>query len=410
MTVAELEARRQELIVQLSDENFDGDVDAVVSEADEIRSQIEAHNDRVARANEARRRILDAAPARAEVLGADATSTPTVAASEKRVGNNIVSEFLDSDGIKEIRTSNAPLSPNSRIGIRLDGVEARSLVTTTVADPLSATQRLPRVVESVQFRPLALADIIATIPVTGNAVEYVRDTSSTPGAAVEVAEGSAKPETTYTWELVTDTVKTIAHWMDITRQALEDEGQLRALAEQKLLFGLKYRIDGQIINGNGTSPNIRGILNTSGINTYNTGTGNDEARIFSLRKAKTTVRMDEYAANTAVLSPEDWQLIELSTDDNGAFRVTPNVQENLTPRIWGMTVIESTAIATGTSLIGDFQLGAALYDRMQPALYITDSDGDKFRSNIMTLLAEVRVGVAVFRPAAFCAITFQGDE
>jgi HK97 family phage major capsid protein len=153
-----------------------------------------------------------------------------------------------------------------------------------------------------------------------------------------------------------------------------------------------------------------GILNTSGINSYNTGVGNDEAKIISLRRGKTLVRHNEYAANVVILNPDDWETVELSTDDTGRWRVTPNVQDNLTPRIWGMNVVDTNTVAAGTALEGDAKLGATLYDRQRAALYVTDSDASKFRQNILTLLAELRLGLAVNRPKAWTKIVFQGAE
>ena len=56
-----------------------------------------------------------------------------------------------------------------------------------------------------------------------------------------------------------------------------------------MAYGLEYREDSQLINGNGTAPNLRGILNRSGIGTYAPGTA--EARVISIRKAITTVQV-----------------------------------------------------------------------------------------------------------------------
>ncbi len=108
------------------------------------------------------------------------------------------------------------------------------------------------------------------------------------------------------------------------------------------------------------------------------------------------------------MHPDNWETVELSVDNQAAWRVTNNPQNNLTYRIWGMDVVETPAIAKGTALVGDFRMGATLFDRQQAALYVTDSDADKFRMNIITLLAELRVGFAVLRPKAFTHVTFNG--
>jgi HK97 family phage major capsid protein len=416
MDPKELEARRTALLERIDNAGAEDDIDALVAEVDEVRGLIDEYNAKVAKADELRARLRESgvsrpAPAAANDDG-DAEKRDDDKKTETRLGpRGVVEQFLGSADLADYRTKR--IGNRSQGGIQLEGVEVRSLITSTggVSNVLDPVERIPGITQLVADRPLRLADLITTVTVSGDAVAYVRDNSSTPfGAATEVAEGGTKPETTYTWELVTDTVKTVAHWMDISRQALDDHAQLRDLAQFRLFYGLAYRVDGQIANGDGTSNTMTGILNTSGINSYDTGAGNDEPKIISLRRGKTLVRHAEYAANVVVLHPDDWETVELSTDDTGRWRVTPNVQENLNPRIWGMNVVDTTTIAAGTALEGDFRLGATLYDRKQAALYVTDSDASKFRQNILTLLAELRLGLGVNRPKAFTKVVFRGSE
>jgi len=394
-----LEARAAEILQRL-DNPIEGDnIDALVTESDEVRSEIEAYEAKVKKADEARARLSATSFAR---------TTPALPDAEPEVldTRSVAERFVESRDLADYREHR--VGRGGRGGIQLEGVEARALISTTTSAPLGTNQRLPGTVSVLQPRPFLLADMVTTIPVTGNAIEYVRDNSATPqGAAAEVAEGTIKPESTYTWEVVSETIKTVAHWMDITRQALEDYAQLQGLARERLFYGLAYRVDAQLLNGTGLLGTMRGVLNTTGINVYAPIAA--EAQVISLRKAKTLVQQDEFDATVAVLNPLNWEAIELSVDAQGAWRVTQNPQNALSPQIWGMTVVATNAIAAGTALIGDFRLGATLYDRRQASLYVTDSDADKFRFNILTFLAEIRLGFGVNRPSAFAKITFNGS-
>ena len=158
-------------------------------------------------------------------------------------------------------------------------------------------------------------------------------------------------------------------------------------------------IDGQILAGNGTAPNIRGIINTSGVGTYTPGAA--EARVITIRKAITIAQLAEYQPDAVVLHPNDWQSIELDQDTTGAWRVSQNVQNSLTPRIWGLNVVVTTAITTATYLVGAFKLGATLWERHGVRLLMSDSHASNFTSNILVLLAELRAALTVWRPAAF---------
>ena len=72
--------------------------------------------------------------------------------------------------------------------------------------------------------------------VSSGVVDWV-EVGGDPVAAV-VAEGAAKPEATFTMTPKTAALDTIAHWVQITRQALEDATYIRSLIEGKLRRGL----------------------------------------------------------------------------------------------------------------------------------------------------------------------------
>src|SRR5690606_35097271 len=100
---------------------------------------------------------------------------------------------------------------------------------------------------------------------------FFRETSFTNNAAA-VAEATAtdgtsglKPESALAFEEATVAVKTIAHWIPITRQILQDAAQLQTYVEQRLLDGLRLAESDQLLNGDGTGANILGLTNQSGV-------------------------------------------------------------------------------------------------------------------------------------------------
>ncbi len=226
---------------------------------------------------------------------------------------------------------------------------------------------------------------------------------SPPAGAAEVAEGAAKPESTWDVEVVKEGTSTIAHWIQFTRQALSDEAQIQGYINGRLAFGVEKRLNAQVLTGDGTGANLTGILNTAGIGTYVSPAGEDP--LISIRKAKTVAQLSEYAPDGVVLNPTDWEAVELSTNDNGTFRAAV-VTNGAEQRLWGLRVVVSTAIAAGTALVGGFREGATLWERTGIELYLTDSHASNFTSNILTLLAEKRAALAVWRPKAFVKVTF----
>lgn len=414
LTADQLVERRTAILAELENPDTPADrVAELAAEGESVAAQIEAANTAAETARSTRARLLGAVPAPTQTPGAP-SGGGSLTPGEDAAFQDIAQRFVESAQLAQFRANGF----KGKVGLDLPGVEMRSILqghevrvpidsTATSAGAFQNPSRPAVVPMTNADRPVRLADLIDRQNTGDNTVEYVRDTTAAgSGAAAETAEGANKPEAGYTFEVVTDSVRTVAHWVQITRQAADDNQQIMGYIRGRLRYGLEYRLDGQIINGNGTSPNLRGVLNTSGINLYAPGVA--EARVISIRKGITSVQVDEYSATTVVLNPADWELVELSTDTAGMFRVSPNVANALAPRIWGLNVVSTTAIASGVGLVGDFRMGATLWDRQQPQLYMTDSHASTFIANVLTLLAELRAALSVWRPSAFCKITFNG--
>lgn len=267
--------------------------------------------------------------------------------------------------------------------------------------------RLDRVGQDFLDRRVFLSDLLPTIQVSTGSVEYVQDKSplaDMANKAVEVAEAGAKPQAGITLEVVTEAPATIAAWANITRQVAADAPQVVGYLDGRLRYSLKRRTDGQIINGNGTSPNISGLLDRSGINAYTAPAGS-EATYASIRKAITLMEQDDAVPEIVVLNPADAELFDLSNATSAGLHAVPNLTGPSATTAWGLTQVRSNAVASGTALLID-PMAVAILDRQQATAYMTDSHASLFISNILTLLLECRVGLALFDPAGVCSVTF----
>lgn len=404
------------------------DLDAAITRSDEIVARLqeidaEAEGQRVA-AEQAQRRRSEA---RSRLAGLVPAGAPAGAGTEQRGGFPGLSDEAPSAGVPQQR---AEVSPRERLRTALTGHEdfasfrangfrgsfalevpgeVRALIDSTTS-PVQTTRVPGRVVEP--DRPLRFADLIDRRPIGTNSLEYVREVSAESNAA-EVAEGAVKPEAAFDLEVITDNVRVIATWVNMTRQSAEDDSTLQGYVEGRLTYGLQRRLDSAIVAGDGVGVNLEGILNVDGIGTYVAPSA--EAAIISIRKAMTVAQLSEYFPDTVGMSPVDWERVELSTDDQGMFRVSPNVQVSLTPRIWGLNVVPSTVFSGTTGavggrfLVGGFREGATLWERSGIRILLTDSHASNFTSNILTLLAEMRAGLSVWRPSAFVAGTFSAN-
>jgi HK97 family phage major capsid protein len=266
------------------------------------------------------------------------------------------------------------------------------------SDTLVAPQRLAGIIPG-SFRLLRIRDILPQGTTNSNAVEYVRELAFTNDAA-ETNEGVTKPESDITFELVTTPVKTIAHWLKSSKQVLDDAPALQSYIDTRLRYGVEYRIDAQILNGNGTNPNISGLTDSGNYTAFTAVTG--ENALDSINRAIYAVYAADYAPTAIVMNPADWGAIErlkvnAGTDDR---YIVGNPTGILGPMLWGLPVIVSNAMTQGNFMVAAFDIAAQVWNRSGVVVEMFEQDEDNVQKNLLTIRAEARLAVAVYRPAS----------
>lgn len=267
-------------------------------------------------------------------------------------------------------------------------------------------ERLTRVPQVTADERITIRDVISTGQTSSGSVEYVREESFSALAA-PTAHGAEKPEEDLQYTLQAAPVRTIAGWMPIQNQQLEDWAQLRGLIDGRLRYSVQRNEEEQVFYGTGTPPNIEGILRIAGVTDiatngrYNAGT---HTLIDVVRMGITDVLVAGYQANAVVLHPFDWETIvlEKGTDNRYVWVV---VRDAAGDRIWGVRAVESIGAqsrATGERnlLVGDWQMAAQLLDRMQTTVQVGLVDR-QFVENMRTILAEERIALPIYAPAGF---------
>ena len=254
-----------------------------------------------------------------------------------------------------------------------------------------------------------VADVVGHFPTNGSSVTYIQETSFT-NAAASVAEGAAKPEQTFNLAEIAAAVRKVAAWTKMSDELLQDYGRVANFINLKLQAAVLLALDDQILNGNGTAPNQKGILQTAGIQTQAKGADTALDAIF---KGITKVRNPGlFEPDAVVIHPTDYQTLALSKDSAGQYLAGGpftgaygNGGYTFGLPIWGKTAVITTVIAQGTALVGAFQIGCEFYDRQRLTVDMTNSDQDDFIKNLLTLRGEIRGANTVPHPVAFCQVT-----
>jgi HK97 family phage major capsid protein len=302
--------------------------------------------------------------------------------------------------------------------------QAKALVTgadDTSGGAFVTPYRYAPVTDLIGERELTVRDLCTNIPITTDTFEFVQVTGKTNNAAAvaeatsaddptvvdgvitPVAGAGLKPESALTLAVKTTPVETIAHLMPITRRAAADAPQVRALVDAFLLYGLAEEEEDQLLNGNGTSPNLRGILQTAGILTVGSAGTDLDAVVDAIR----TVRARRRRPTAMVVHPNDWYSTGflLAKDGQGRYILgDPRADIDQLSTLWGLRVVVTEAMTENTALVGEFRQ-AVVADRQQSAIYVTDSHKDWFARNLLAVLAEERLGFGVLDPEAFCTVT-----
>ena len=279
---------------------------------------------------------------------------------------------------------------------------------------------------------LTLLDIIPDGSIGQAAHVYMReglpvqtDAAADASAAATRSEEAALAESTFTWEQVTDTVRSIGHFLPVTEEQLMDAPRIESLVEGRMLFGVRQQANKQLISGNGTAPNLKGLLGfkydgtsaatqavtfnriTLDLSDQNTDAKMGKAILLALRQAMTL----NYTAGAVMpshilINPFDQEKISLlETASAGFYAGDPRV--SFGNMIWGVPTVldmygldEADTAGNIPALVGDFVGYSEVLMRHDYRVEF-GMNADDFRDLRRSVRAYVRAVFSLYRLRAF---------
>lgn len=310
---------------------------------------------------------------------------------------------LENDSVKALMKA----GPASRSGAsaRIDLTETKTVLsatgtwgsTTSVGTSLVSPDRAPMVL--LPQRGLTVRDLIPAGQTSSNAIEYAKEVVFTNNAAV-VAENTRKPESNITFNMTSTSVRTMAHFIKASRQILDDAPMLRSVIDQRLRYGLEMAEESELLYGDGTGQHLLGIIPQA--TAYSAAfTPTDTTGIDIIMLASLQSQLALLPATGVVMHPTDWARVRLTKDSQGNYLVGAPQGSAPGMTLWGLPVVATMAITAGTFLVGAFRGGAQLFDRMSIEVLLSTENEDDFVRNMITIRAEERLALAVYRPSAF---------
>ena len=284
--------------------------------------------------------------------------------------------------------------------------KARFEVKNTVvgSDTTVAPDRKPGVVGGA-FQMLTMESLFPAVPTGSNAIEFTKENVFTNNAA-EAAEGAAKAESSLTFTLVNMPISTVAHWIKISRQLAMDHAALAAYVDLRMRYGVDRKVETQLVSGDGTAPNISGILDSGNFTAHgyaDAALGSTLKKLVLIRKIMGDLWAAGYPADAIVLNAADWAQIEIDIFTANTNMIAFRYDEGGRPVLFGVPVVQSVGMTADSFAVGAFGSAATLYNREGVVVEMSDSDSDNFTKNLITLRAERRLALATERPAAIRA-------
>lgn len=386
-----------------------GVLDGLKARDEEIKAFVKKANDEIATHG----KVLDDTKAALELLTKQGNEQQArLLDIEQKLTRRGGGEGDDAKSIGEQLTDHdsfANLAKSGRGTARINVKAVTNITSLTTGTGGVGVAIRPDRVEGVVTAPqrqFTIRDLIMPGRTGSNAIEFVQE-SGFQNMAAPVAEGALKPQSDLAYSLVTTTVKTIAHWFRASKQVLGDIPALQSYINGRAIYGLKYVEEAQLLAGDGTGQNLLGLIpQATAYDTARTKTG--DTGIDVLSHAITQVRVAEYRASGIVLNPNDWERLSLKKDTTGQY-IWVNVTEGGVARMWRLPVVDTNAMPAGKFMVGAFDIAAQVFDREDAAVEVSTEDQDNFVKNMVTIRAEERLALCVYRPQSFVYGTFPAD-
>ena len=251
------------------------------------------------------------------------------------------------------------------------------------------------------FRMLSLLDVLPMGITASNLVHYTRELTFTNSAA-ETAEGVTKPESSLTFEDASAPVRTIAHWLKVSKQVMDDAPALQSYIDQRLRYGVRLRFEQQLLAGTGVSPLLSGLIGDTNNHTALAAVSG-EINFDAANRAKYAVVSADYMPDAYLINPADWGNMERKKDGAGRYfgdqGVINYLAGGLIPTLWGLPVILSNSVPAG-QFVAISLASMMAWLRQEATVTIHDQDTDNVQKNLLTIRGEMRAAFTVFRPAA----------
>ena len=285
------------------------------------------------------------------------------------------------------------------------GIEQKTLTGTSAIQAVLSRDLVQEIYALPRLRRDHIRNYMNVIKTDKSSMAYTQETGFVNNAAGK-AEGVAAAISTMSLVEKTATAKTIAHGMVLTREQAKDGPTVVSHIDGRLINGIYHQEDIDLIKGDGTNF-VEGITNVTGVQPFTRGQAGDNY-LDNLRRAATQIRLIEKlpaSANLAMVSVEDWEVMELLKDDNKRY-LWVSVAMGGEKNAFKMPILDTTAMDEGAFIVGDWFAGADYYDLEEAFVQIFNQHASFALEGKLLMLGMARTYVCWKYPEFFVSGTF----
>ena len=298
------------------------------------------------------------------------------------------------DGIKENEDKIRTLKKGQSVSFEMKSVADMTFANNFSTADNSVTTVRPGIIE-LPKRKLHIRQLLNGGAMGTSNFAYVKEVAGEESLET-VAEGAAKNQFDLDFQEAEVKAEYIAGYIRMSKKMLDDVTGMTTFLQSRLMEKLLRVEDEQILNGDGTSPNLSGITDSGNFTAASGGTIDVEQLVYAISQLENLDR----EANGILLNPSDyWRIALTKGATSGDYSLPPGivtVGEGGILRIGGVPVYRSTAVTVDKFIVGDWVMGANLLTREAPRVEFFYEDGNNVTKNQVTVRVEERVAFPIY--------------
>ena len=337
---------------------------------------------------------------RLELAALQQRATAPASASTVNLDKSLGEQFVTAKGFEEAKKA---AKGRDKMQFRLELAAAPQ--TTQAANSATRTTIARPTELGLVTDPTAVLNIESLFPhitVDSGSYQYVkivRKTTLTATGPAVTAEGAAKPESNWESTIQTGVVQTIAGWVKMTEQMLEDNANIATFINDDLQREINEKVEAQIVNGSG-SGELSGLTASGNYTDYSTAADlkSGDTVLDIIIKYRSAMEAANIKNLVLLLNSKNWCKVLTAKNANKDYLI-PGIVDIPAQRIWGIPVVLNANVPDDKFIMGNFAQAGKVVERSGLSAVMERTEDDLLK-NLTTLRMERRLDFEVAQPKA----------